>query len=138
MEETDRKEFSGDGGKNNKERVKTKGLIYIPTGSFFEGFSAPYEFKKLGFSFGSDLYFLSFPEYYTGAEDLEQAKNHFFRIIYSKNYIGYVKLKVNLDYFNSLNKRKKIFRLVTRRNHRKRRFIHCSRFLQYCETYIWK
>ena len=87
--------------------MKTKGLTYIPTGSFFEGFSAPYEFKELGFSFGSDLDFLLFPEYYTGTEDLKQVKNHFFRITYSKNCIGYVKLTVNLDCFNSLIKENK-------------------------------
>ena len=87
--------------------MKTKGLTYIPTGSFFEGFSAPYQFKELGFSFGSDLDFLLFPEYYTGTEDLKQVKNHFFRITYSKNCIGYVKLTVNLDCFNSLIKENK-------------------------------
>ena len=100
LEETDTKET--DDAIKQKNEEPAKGLIIIPTGSFFEGFSAPYEFKELGFSFGSDLDFLIFPEYYTGTENLEQAKNHFFRIIYSKNYIGYVKLKINFDCFNSL------------------------------------
>ena len=77
-EQEDKKEFNDDDRDNNEEKVKIKGLIYIPTGSFFEGFSAPYEFKELGFSFGSDLDFLLFPEYYTGTEDPEQANNHFF------------------------------------------------------------
>ena len=86
VEETDTKESDDDTRQNNEEPAK--GLIIIPTGSFFEGFSAPYEFKELGFSFGSDLDFLLFPEYYTGTEDLEQAKSHFFRVIYSKSYIG--------------------------------------------------
>ena len=105
VEETDTKESDDDTRQNNEEPAK--GLIIIPTGSFFEGFSAPYEFKELGFSFGSDLDFLLFPEYYTGTEDLEQAKSHFFRVIYSKSYIGYVKLKINLDCFNSLIKENK-------------------------------
>ena len=106
-EQEDKKEFNDDDRDNNEEKVKIKGLIYIPTGSFFEGFSAPYEFKELGFSFGSDLDFLLFPEYYTGTEDPEQANNHFFHVIYSKNYIGYVELKINLDCFNSLIKENK-------------------------------
>ena len=61
----------------------------------------------MGFSFGSDFDFLLFPEYYTGTDDLQQAKNHFFHVKYSKNYIGYVKLKINLDCFNSLIKENK-------------------------------
>ena len=105
MEETNKNETDDDIKQNNEE--SPKGLIMIPTGSFFEGFSAPYEFKELGFSFGSDLDVLLFPEYYTGTDDLGLAKNHFFRIIYSKKNIGYVDLDINLDYFYSLVKENK-------------------------------
>ena len=101
-----------DEGPNNESDTETEGdeeeededigNLIVPTGSFFEGFSSPYEFQGIGFVYGSDCDYMIFPKYFTGTDDLGQTSNHFFKINYLSENIGYVAIEANLDYYNSL------------------------------------
>ena len=42
-----------------------------------------------------------FPKYFTETDDLGQTNNHFFKINYLSENIGYVTVEANLDYYNS-------------------------------------
>ena len=86
---------------DEKEEHEDIGNLIVPTGSVFEGFSSPYEFQDIGFVYGSDCDYMIFPKYFTGTDDLGQTNNHFFKINYLSENIGYVTVEANLDYYNS-------------------------------------
>lgn len=86
---------------DEEEEDEDIGNLIVPTGSFFEGFSSPYEFQDIGFVYGSDCDYMIFPKYFTGTDDLGQTSNHFFKINYLSENVGYVTIEANLDYYNS-------------------------------------
>ena len=94
-------EVEEDDEEENHTAVDTGGVI-VPTGSFFEGFSAPYEFNDLGYTYGSDCDYMLYPKHFTGTDDPEEKENYFFWIDYSaSSQPGYVDVEVNRKFYRS-------------------------------------
>ena len=77
------------------------GSIITPTGSFFEGFSPPYEFNHLGMIFGSDCDYMVYPQHFHGADKKVDTQNHFFLIEHNTKKEGYVNVTINMDFLKS-------------------------------------
>ena len=102
-EGTNKTESDTETEEDEEEKDEDIDNLIAPTRSFSEGFSSPYEFQDIDFVYGyiSDCDYMIFPKYFTGTDDLGQTSNHFFKINYLSENIGYVTIEANSDYYNS-------------------------------------